>query len=137
MEKKLKKIYPYTVKFTIISLTIAFFWFTFVFYPKAIKNYQSQSNISTRLTPLVLADSHSLPIDTSAYTISFNKNTDSYGVIVKANDYLSYTVNRNSAKLALKSALSVESLCSFNVTYSPQKGLKIPKSLINEPDSCN
>lgn len=121
-----------------LALTITLAWFAFVFYPKIINNYKVRSATDSRvIVKPVEASSYDFPIETTAYKIIYEQGSNSYYVFVAGDNYDEYVMNRTSAKLALKTALSTLNLCNYNVFYSPQKNLNIPKVLLDDPNYCN
>ena len=112
---------------SILIFSAALVYFAFVYYPQAIRQYES-GNIPAQkpFVAPVSADLNKLPIETDAYRITYEKDTDSYYVFIDGNTLDQYTVNQNGARLALMSALSAESLCSYNVVYVSSGNLQVP-----------
>ena len=112
---------------SILIFSAALVYFAFVYYPQAIRQYET-GNIHTQkpFVAPVSAVLQKLPIETDAYRITYEKGTDSYYVIISGNTLDKYTVNQNSARLSLMSALSVESLCSYDVVYVSSSNLQVP-----------
>ena len=112
---------------SILIFSAALVYFAFVYYPQTIRQYQT-GNIPAQkpFVAPVSAVFQKLPIETDAYRITYEKDTDSYYVFVAGNTLDKYTVNQNGARLALMSALSVESLCSYNVVYISSSNLQVP-----------
>ena len=113
---------------SILIFSAALVYFAFVYYPQAIRQYES-GNIPAQkpFVAPVSSDLNKLPIETDAYRITYEKDTDSYYVFIDGNTLDQYTVNQNGARLALMSALSAESLCSYNVVYVSSGNLQVPE----------
>lgn len=117
-------------------LSIMLFWFAFVYYPKTILNIETgKISIGSKILKPVTATSYVLPIDTEGYRIEKSREDDNYYVIVKGRNLAQYEVNRNNARLALKTALSLETTCSINVVYVSSSKLNVPDSL--KSGDCN
>lgn len=112
-----------------VVLTIALFWFAFVFYPKTLKDVEKgkYSYKPAEVKP-VGATSYTFPIKTSAYRIEIGSSGDYY-VFINGRDLYEYGNNRSSARLALKTALSLEDTCTVNVIYVSTAKLAIPENL--------
>lgn len=123
------KILIRVMQLSTVFLTIALFWFAFVFYPKTIKDVEKGKFTykNAEIKP-VAATSYTFPINTSAYKIEVGKSGDYY-VLINGNNLSEYEVNRSSAKLTLKTALSLEDTCSVNVIYVSTAKLAIPENL--------
>lgn len=112
----------------ILSLTL--FWFAFVYYPRTIRNIETgKISITPKIFKPVTATSYVFPIETEAYKIEKSSEDGNYYVIVKGGNLAEYEVNRNNARLALKTALSLETTCSINVVYVSSSKLNVPDSL--------
>ena len=122
------KLYNGILQGSILIFSAALIYFAFVYYPQTIRQYET-GNFPLRksLVAPVSAVSGNFPIETSAYRITYEKDTDSYYVIISGNTLDKYAANQNSAQLALKSALSAESLCSYNVVYISSSNLQVPE----------
>ena len=122
------KFYNAILQGSILIFSAALVYFAFVYYPQAIRQYES-GNIPPQkpLVAPVSAVFQKLPIETDAYRITYEKDTDSYYVIISGNTLDKYVVNQNGARLALMSALSAESLCSYNVVYVSSANLQVPE----------
>ena len=120
---------------SILIFSVALVYFAFVYYPQIIRKYESGNIPQGKpfIAP-VSAVLNKLPIETDAYRIIYEKGTDSYYVIISGNTLDQYTVNQNGARLALKSALSAESLCSYSVVYISSSDLQIPQE--NKAPDC-
>lgn len=113
---------------SILIFSAALVYFAFVYYPQAIRQYES-GNIPAQkpLIAPVSAVLDKLPIETESYRITYEKDTDSYYVFIAGNTLDQYVANQNGARLALMSALSSESLCSYNVVYVSSGNLQVPE----------
>lgn len=122
------KLYNGILQGSILLFSAALVYFAFVYYPQTIRQYESGDIPRGRpfIAP-VSAVSDKLPIETDAYRITYEKDTDSYYVIISGNTLDQYAVNQNGARFALMSALSLESLCSYNVIYISSANLQVPE----------
>src|SRR3990172_9254566 len=112
------RFYNGIVQGSILIFSAALVYFAFVYYPQTIRQYENGNLPAQKfLVAPVSAVSVSFPIETDAYRITYEKDTDSYYVIISGDTLDQYVVNQNGARLALKSARSAESLCSYNVIY--------------------
>lgn len=128
------KIYKQVMAISTLFLTGALVWFAFVYYPKVINQYKSGNVPNKSLLPPVAANSHKFPIETSIYRLVYEENSQTYYVFIEGTVLDEFEFNRQNAKLALKTALSVENLCNVNVIYSPAQNLKVPQSLTDNSD---
>lgn len=117
-----------------LFLTGALIWFAFVYYPKVINQYKSGNVPNKSLLPPVAANSQKFPIETSIYRLVYEENSQTYYVFVEGAMLDSFEFNRQNAKLALKTALSVENLCDVNVIYASTQSLKVPQSFTDNSD---
>ena len=134
MSDKSSKIYNHVLQLSIVSLTSALVWFSFVYYPKVINEYKTGSQPSQTIFKPVQATSQKFPIDTEAYNIQYEQASQTYYVFVKGQMLDVFEFNRQNAKLALKTALSSENLCNFSVIYVSTENLKVPQSLTDNSD---
>lgn len=128
------KVYNRVIQFSTLFLTICLAWFAFIYYPKAINDYKIGNFPKKAVVAPVSATSKQFPIETSAYRIVYEVGSNTYYVFVAGNDLENYAVNRNGAKLALKSALSLDNLCSLTVLYSSSSGLQVPEQFRDNGD---
>src|SRR3989344_6968086 len=121
------KFYNGILQGSILIFSAALVYFAFVYYPQTIRQYEAGNfPVQKSLIAPVSAVSVNFPIETDAYRITYEADSESYFVFVGGatlNDYLS---NQNSAQLALKSALSAESLCAHSVVYISSSNLQVP-----------
>ena len=122
------RLYNGILQGSVLIFSAALVYFAFVYYPQTIRQYESGSIPLQKsfITP-VSAVSTSFPIETDAYRITYEKDADSYYLIISGNTLDEYVVNQNGARLALLSALSSESLCSYNVVYVSSANLQVPE----------
>ena len=122
------RLYNGILQGSILIFSAALVYFAFVYYPQTIRQYESGSIPLQKsfITP-VSAVSTSFPIETDAYRITYEKDADSYYLIISGNTLDEYVVNQNGARLALLSVLSSESLCSYNVVYVSSANLQVPE----------
>lgn len=127
LNQPIYKLYNGILQGSILIFSAALVYFAFVYYPRVIRQYES-GNLPAKnyFVAPVSAVSASFPIETDAYRITYEKDTDSYYVLVSANTLDEYVANQNRARLALMSALSLESLCSYNVAYISSANLQVP-----------
>lgn len=113
-----------------ILLSLVLFWFAFIYYPKIIRNIETgKISISQHILKPVTATSYVFPIETTGYKIEKGQENYNYYIVVKGSNLIEYEVNRNNARLALKTALSLENTCSINVVYVSLARLNVPDSL--------
>ena len=122
------KLYNGILQGSILIFSAALVYFAFVYYPQTIRQYET-GNFPLRksLVAPVSAVSGNFPIETSAYRITFEAASDTYYVFINGGALSEFLTNQNSAQLALKSALSAESLCSYNVAYISSANLQVPE----------
>lgn len=126
----LEKTFTLVMQLSIILLTLVLFWFAFVFYPETIHNIQTgKFTFGINLFESATASSYSFPIETPGYKIEKSREGGSFYVFVNGADLFQYETNRNNARLALKTALSLEDTCSIDVVYVSLAKLKVPDSL--------
>lgn len=129
-----EKTYNHILRLSIFALSSALVWFAFVYYPKVLNEYKSGKVPAKSLLKPVSATSNNLPIETSAYRIIYEENSQTYYTFVGGDMLDIFEFNSQNAKLALKTALSVENLCNVNVIYVSAEQLKIPQNLANNSD---
>ncbi|MEX2028316.1 MAG: hypothetical protein WD988_02345 [Candidatus Curtissbacteria bacterium] len=119
----------------IVALTVALFWFAFIYYPRAARDLQDGKAIPkpTAFKPAV-AQSGRLPVETENYRVAYEDRSGTYYVFVNGDDLEEYVYNRDNAKLSLKNALSVDKLCSFNVIYVSTSKLSVPTKYLDNSD---
>ncbi|KKS04072.1 hypothetical protein A2W70_02585 [Candidatus Curtissbacteria bacterium RIFCSPLOWO2_02_41_11] len=126
------KIYTWVLEISVVVLTSALVWFAFVYYPKVVDQYKSGAVLPTKtIYKPVYAESMQFPIETSAYKIVFESRSNTYYAFINGARLDEFVFNRDNTKLALKSALSVENLCSVKVIYASTQKLEIPDQFQN------
>lgn len=128
------KIYSRVLQLSILTLTWALVWFSFVYYPKIIKEYKTGRVPTQSLLKPVSALSKKFPIQTTAYKLQYEEASQTYYAFIEGTNLEEYLFNRNNAKLALKTALSVQDLCNINVIYVSVERVKIPDNFNNYSD---
>lgn len=126
MEEKASKFSHGIIQFLIVVFTISLVWFSFVYYPKALKKAGTAVLQKRPVVSTVSAISGAFPIESVWYKIDYAKESNTYYVFVRGSNLAEFVQNKNSARLALKSALGVDSLCGFQVVYSSFNNLKVP-----------
>lgn len=129
--ERLEKTFTLIMQVSIILLALVLFWFAFVFYPETITDIKTGkiSFFSPKIFESAKASSYVFPITTSGYKIEKSREGDSFYVFINGEDLVAYAANRNNARLALKTALSLEDTCSINVVYVSSAKLNVPESL--------
>ena len=130
----LNKIYTIILQFSVVVLTLLFAWFTFVYYPKIVNEYKAGNFPIKQSIALPAGNNNRFPIETSAYRVDFEIASNTHYVFVRGNDLETYLTNRDGAKLALKSTLSLQSLCGLNLIYVSAQNLKIPQKYQSNTD---
>lgn len=128
------KIYQIVLQFSTVALTVVLGWFAFIYYPKIVNDYKTGNFPTEQVITPVVAGSKKFPIETSAYRIVAEVDPAVYYVFVEGDNLERYLVNRDSAKLALKSALSVPDLCGKTVVFVSTQDLEIPEQFIYVSD---
>ncbi len=120
---------------SIAVFAIALFWFSFIYYPKMTYDLQS-GRVLPRPTIFkpVNATSGTFPIQTSTYRVVYQPGSGNYYAFINGRDLEEFVYNRDNAKLVLKSALSVDKLCGFNVIYVTTQKLQIPQKYLDNSD---
>lgn len=134
MSPQLSKLYNPLLYLSIAAFTICLAWFAFGYYPKIIERYESGNIPKKALVGPVSATNPTLPIETTAYRIIYEDKSSTYYAFVLGATLDVFAQNRDNAKLALKTALSTQDLCQFNVLYVSGQGLKVPPSLTENTD---
>jgi len=124
---KINSLYPRVLQGSVVILGAALFWFAFVYYPKVVTDFKLGKVLpeKTVFKPVV-ASSYTFPITTYAYKIEVGPKSGIYYVTVSGQTVPEYVFNRDNAKLALKTAISLSSLCNINVVYASSSGLDVP-----------
>lgn len=122
-----ERIYTPVLQLSIVVLTSALVWFAFIYYPKVIENYKTGNIPKQSLIKPISAYSQKFPIETSAYRIVYQENSQTYYTFVEGSNLDHFVVNKNNAELAIKTALSYEKLCNLNIIYVSTQNLKVPQ----------
>lgn len=121
------RLYNGILQGSILIFSAALVYFAFVYYPRTIRQYESGNfPVQKPFIAPVSAVSVNFPIETDAFRITYETDSESYFVFVGGESLNEYLSNQNGAQLALKSALSAESLCSYNVVYISSANLEVP-----------
>ena len=129
------KFYNAILQGSILIFSAALVYFAFVYYPQTIRQYESGNlPVQKSLVAPVSAVSVSFPIETKVYRITYETDSQSYFVFVSGQTLDQFLANQNGARLALKSALSADSLCSYSVVYISSSNLQIPQE--NKVSDC-
>jgi len=115
------------LEISVVILTSALVWFAFVYYPRVVNQYKSGAVLPTRtIYKPVYAESMQFPIETKAFRIVYEQKSGTYYAFIAGARLDEFVFNRDNAKLALKSALSLENLCNVKVIYASTGKLEIP-----------
>ena len=115
------------MEISVVILTSALVWFAFVYYPRVVNQYKSGAVLPTRtIYKPVYAESMQFPIETKAFRIVYEQKSGTYYAFIAGARLDEFVFNRDNAKLALKSALSLENLCNVKVIYASTGKLEIP-----------
>jgi len=122
------KIYTWILEISVVIFTIALIWFIFIYYPKVINKNNLEVVLPKRsFYKPVYAQINKFPIETSAYRLVYDENSGVYYAFIQGKRLDEFLFNRDNAKLALKTALSVENLCNVGVFYVSTEKIDIPK----------
>lgn len=121
------KLYNSLLQMSILLFTSALVYFAFVYYPKAINTYKGFGPSQKPLVAPVGAENKRFPIETANYRVVYEASSETYYVFVEGATLNEYLTNKNGADLAMKNALSENSLCGLNIIYSSNQRLPIPE----------
>lgn len=135
------KLHTTVLQFSIVFFTFALAYFAFVYYPKVVSDYKQGFSANktgnvpaqTILKP-VSANSAKFPIETSAYMLLYEEGSQTYYAFIQGDMLDVFEFNRQNAKLALKTALSAEDLCDFNIIYVSAAEIDVPQNLTDNSD---
>ncbi len=130
----LGKLFTVFLQGSIAIFAIALFWFAFVYYPKAVDSYKNIPLPVKQMAGKVSANFSSFPITTDAFRVTYEAGPGSYYIFVNSDNLAQFVEDKNSAILALKTALSLESVCKLNIFYVSTKKLDVPDSLKVSPN---
>lgn len=134
--RSLEKILTTVMQGSLVVLTLVLFWFAFVYYPKTMSDLRSGSfGFNYNFFKPVIASKYDFPIETEAYRIALGGESATYYIFINGGNLAEYEMNKASARLALKTALSLENTCSVNLVYVSTAKLEIPQNLRNS--DCN
>lgn len=122
-----EKLYTPVLQLSIIALTGALVWFAFIYYPKVINNYKTGNIPKQAFVKPVSATSTKFPIETEAYKIVYEEGASTYYAFVEGRNLDQFVINKNNAELAIKTALSLEKICSLNIVYASTQRIKVPQ----------
>lgn len=129
------KIYNSALQLSVLVFTLALVYFAFVYYPSAVRQYKQSSIPGQKpLVAPVSAVTAKFPIETKNYRITYDEKSNTYYAFITGSKLDAYLLNRNSAQLTLKNALSAETLCTHNVIYASSENLEIPDQY--KKDNC-
>ncbi len=135
MEERIVRPSTIVLQLLILIFAVCLIWFTFVYYPKIVKE-RSFALTFTPFAPKVVATTDSFPIQTDSYRITYEKASGLYYTVVEGKTLNSFVENKNAAQLALKNALSTESLCNQKIIYASSAGLSL-SSEFTTTSNCN
>lgn len=122
------------VQISIGIFTLALIWFAFVYYPRAVKQYEQVGLPSNKIISSASTFS-GFPIETEQFRIVYEISSNTYYAFIEGDNIADFADNRNRANLALKSALSLETICDLNLIYSSVARVEVPQELKN-PAAC-
>lgn len=128
------KIYNQILAISTLALSAALVWFAFAYYPKVLNDYKTGKLPARSLAKPVSATSQKFPIETAAYRLIYAEDSQTYYAFIEGKSLDVYAVNRDNAKLALKTALSTKNLCDFTILYISTENLKVPQNLKDNSD---
>lgn len=128
------KIFNNVLQFSIVGFTFALAYFAFVYYPKVVNTYKTGNVPAQSILKPVSANSVKFPIETSAYMLAYEEGSQTYYAFIQGSMLDVFEFNRQNAKLALKTALSAEDLCDFNIIYVSAAELEVPQNLTDNSD---
>ncbi len=128
------RLFTVILQLSIFAFTISLVWFSFIYYPKVIDRF-SKVGLPQQRVVSKAANFGEFPIQTQQYRIVYEESSNTYYAFIEGDNIAQFADNQNGASLALKSALSLDSVCSLNVIYASTKKLDIPQNLKN-PASC-
>lgn len=128
------KLYNPILTVSTLAFSVALVWFAFVYYPKVVSDYKTGKVLRGSIAKPVAANSQKFPIETTAYSLIYEEGSGNYYAFIEGKTLDVYAFNRDNAKLALKTALSTESLCDFTILYISTEKLKVPQNLKDNSD---
>lgn len=134
MDTLSSKLYNPILTISTLALSAALVWFAFVYYPQVLSEYKTGKLPARSILKPVSANSQKFPIETTAYRLIHEENSGNYYAFIEGKTLDVYAFNRDNAKLAMRTALSTESLCNFMILYVSTENLKIPQNLKDNSD---
>lgn len=131
MDAKEKIVGP-LMQFSIVALTGALVWFSFVYYPRVLGSYQTGNFVKKTIVPPAAATGSTFPIETDAYKLDYEAGSQTYYATVTGETLDAYALNRDAARLSLKSTLSLDSLCTLKIIYVSAANLQVPEKFNKE-----
>lgn len=122
------------IQISILAFGASLVWFAFVYYPKVLDKYKNVPLPTSQSIGKVSANFSGFPIETTQFRITYEAKPNSYYVFVEGDSLPAFVDNKNRAILALKSALSVESICKLNIFYVSAQRLEVPDNLKISPN---
>ncbi len=122
------------LQLSIAAFTASLVWFSFIYYPKVVDRFAKVGLPQSRVVSKA-AEFGQFPIQTDQYRIVYEQSSNTYYAFIEGNNTPNFVDNKNGATLALKSALSLDSICSLNVIFASSKKLDIPQDL-KKPVNC-
>ena len=126
--------HTFVLNFSIFTFTLILVWFAFIYYPKVLRDFKTGNFVKKPLIAPAVAYSNSFPMENRFFKAVYEEKSNTYYVFINGSNLEQYTVNKNSADLTLKSALSMEKLCDLNVIYASTERLKIPAKYSGNQD---
>ena len=124
----INKHYSAILQASVLCLGGLLFWFAFVYYPGVVADLKLGKTLPANIVfKPVSATSHTFPIKTETYRIEFDQTANVYYSAIAGRTLPEYVFNRDNAKLALKSALSMDDLCTVDVAYASREGFEVPQ----------
>ena len=128
------KIFTVVLQASIAIFTVSLAWFSFIYYPKVVDRFKGVG-LPQKTVVTQAANFGQFPIETGQFRIIYEESSKTYYAFIEGENLAEFADNKNRATLALKSALSLESVCTLNVIYASTAKLEVPQDLKN-PASC-
>lgn len=128
------KLFTIFIQLSIAVFTLVLIWFSFIYYPSIVKQYEGIGLPQNQIVSSAI-NYGDFPIETVEFRLVYEAGSNTYYAFVEGNNVAEFAENKNRATLALKSALSLESVCDLNVIYTSTAKLDVPQELKN-PATC-
>jgi len=128
------KLFTIVIQLSIGIFTLALMWFAFIYYPGITEKYEGVGLPASTIISSATTFS-SFPIETSQFRVTYEIGSNTYYAFIEGDNIADFGDNKNRSTLAIKSVLSLESVCDLNVIYSSTAKLNVPQELKN-PASC-